>query len=127
MSIAYVCVAIAGLMPCLWVGYAKFAGRGYDNQAPREFLAALSGARQRAHWAQLNAFEAFPLFAAAVIIAQISGVEPSRVDALAIAFVLLRLAYGISYIGNRPTLRSLLWSLALLSVIALFVLTAQHQ
>lgn len=126
MSIAYTCVAIAGLMPYLWVGYAKFAGRGYDNRTPRPFLATLTGARQRAHWAQLNAFEAFPLFAAAVIMAQTSGVAQARVDQLACAFVLLRLAYGVSYIGDRPTLRSLLWSLALLSVIALFGLIAMH-
>eukprot|EP01035_Chromulina_nebulosa_P035064 gene35064-47116_t len=49
---------------------AKFGtgGKDFDNAAPRVMLAKLDGWRQRANWAQLNGFEAFPPFAAAVII-----------------------------------------------------------
>ena len=37
--------------------------KGYDNSNPREFLDKLQGRAKRAHYAQLNSFEAFPAFA----------------------------------------------------------------
>ncbi len=64
MTWSYVCVLLAGFMPLLFTGYAKFTGPGFNNRRPRDFLAGLEGARQRANAAQQNSFEAFPLFAA---------------------------------------------------------------
>lgn len=123
MTIAYWCVLIAALLPYLWVGVAK-SERGYDNAAPRAYLDARKGFRQRAHWAQLNSYEAFPPFAAAVIIAHLAAAPQHLVDGLAVAFVLARLAYGVAYIGDRPTLRSLVWTVGMGCVIALFVVAA---
>jgi len=120
MHIAYWCVLLAGLMPYLWVSYAKFAGRGYNNRAPREFLAKLDGVRARAHWAHLNAFEAFPFFAIGIVICQLAGVSAAPINGLAIAFVVLRVLYGICYIRDWARLRSLSWGLALGCVIALY-------
>ncbi len=120
MQLAYSCLLLAGLMPYLWVGYAKFTGRGYDNHAPRDFLAKLDGARARANWAHQNAFEAFPFFAVGVIVCQLAGVSVGTINALALAFVLLRTLYGICYIRDWATLRSLCWMLALACVIALY-------
>ncbi len=124
MSWSYICVMIAGLMPLLFAGYAKFAGPGFDNRHPREFLARLDGARARAHAAQLNSFEAFPLFAAAVLMAHQAGVEVATIDRLAIIYVLLRLAYGVLYIADKATLRSLVWAGATGIWIALMVMAA---
>ena len=124
MSWSYICVMIAGLMPLLFTGYAKFAGPGFDNRHPREFLARLDGARARAHAAQLNSFEAFPLFAAAVLMAHQAGVEVATIDRLAIIYVLLRLAYGVLYIADKATARSLVWAGATGIWIALMVMAA---
>ena len=119
MTLAYWMVLIAIFMPFVFAGLAKSRGR-FDNARPREWLAGLSGWRQRAHWAQLNTFEAFPPFAAAVIIAHQLGGAQAWIDALAVLFVLLRLGDGAAYIADRPTLRSLLWTGAFACVPGLF-------
>jgi uncharacterized MAPEG superfamily protein len=120
MTTADACVLAAALLPLLFTGIAKFAGRGFDNRAPREFQARLAGFPARAHWAHLNSIEAFAPFAAAVIIAQQLGAAQARVDLLALSFIGFRLAYGALYLANRATLRSLAWSGGLACVIALF-------
>ena len=120
MTIAYWCVLAAGLMPYLFTAIAKTTGGRFDNRAPRDWQARLQGMPARAHAAHLNAFEAFPLFAAAVIIAQLRDAPQDRVDQLAIAFVVLRLAFGFVYMAGYATLRSLLWALAFACAIALF-------
>lgn len=124
MTIAYWCVLIAAVLPYAFIGYAK-SGGGYDNRAPREWLDRREGAAKRAHWAQLNSFEAFPPFAAGVIIAHATGgAAQATVDALALAFVALRLLYGFAYIADRSALRTGLWTLGFLCVIGLFLAAA---
>ncbi len=120
MTTAYWCVLVAGLMPLLFTGIAKVSGGRFDNRDPRSWQSGLQGMPARAHAAHLNSFEALPLFAAAVIIAQLGGAEQSRVDALALAFIALRLGFGVCYIANWPTLRSLLWVAALGCCVGLF-------
>lgn len=124
MSWSYICVLIAGIMPLLFAGYAKFSGPGFNNRHPRDFLARLEGARARAHAAQLNGFEAFPLFAAAVLMAHQAGVEVTVIDRLAIIYVLLRLAFGVLYIADKATARSLVWAAATGIWITLMVMAA---
>ncbi len=124
MTIAYWCVLIAALLPFAFTGAAKIGARGFNNRRVRDFQQSLSGWRQRAHWAHQNTFEAFPPFAAAVIIAHLAGAEQTHIDALAISFILLRLAYGGLYIADQATLRSLVWFGALICVVALFVVSA---
>jgi len=126
MTLAYWCVLIAALLPYLFTGFAKFGKLGsYDNRAPREFLGRLDGWRKRADWAQMNTFEAFPFFAAAVIIAHLAGgARQSVIDGLAVAWVVLRLLYGAAYILDKATLRSLLWTGALGCAVALFIVSA---
>jgi len=121
MTTAIWCVLAAGLMPYLWVGIAKFTGRGFDNSAVRDFEDRLSGMPKRAHWAHLNSFEAFPLFAAAVAFAMITDAPVERTNTLALVFIGLRVAYGFAYLANQATLRSLLWIGALGCVIAIFL------
>lgn len=120
MTIAFWCVLVAGILPVVWVGYAKATGGQYDNRAPRIFLAGVSGAAQRAHWAEQNSYESFPFFAAAVIIANLAGAPQATVDVLAVTYVGARIAYGICYVADLATARSLTWVIGWLSTLALF-------
>lgn len=124
MTIAYWCVLVAALMPIVWAGAAKSGAKGFDNARPREFLASLSGWPARANHAQQNAYEAFPPFAAGVIIAHLCGTPQATIDALAITFTIARFAYGLLYIADRSTLRSLVWLVAFGCIVALFVTSA---
>jgi len=118
------CVLIAGLLPFAATLTAKIGGSRFDNANPREWLSNQSGFRRRANAAQLNSFEAFPLFAAAVIIAQLLGAPQPRVDLLALVFIAARLAYFGLYLADLATLRSLAWFIGLGSTVALFFAAA---
>lgn len=122
MTTAYLCVLAAALMPYLFTGIAKFGGgRRYNNYSPREFLEKQEGYQKRAHWAQQNGFEAFPAFAAAVIIAHLTGAEQGYIDMLAMAFIAIRVVYGVMYLANLAALRTLVWTAGLGVTIALFL------
>jgi uncharacterized MAPEG superfamily protein len=127
MTIAFWCVLAAALIPYLFVGYAKSTSRfvkGNHNKNPREYEEALEGARKRAYWAQLNGFEAFPPFAAGVIIAHLAGAPPDQIDWLAMAFIGCRLAHGALYIADLDKLRSVVWTAGVICVVSLFTLAA---
>ena len=124
MTIAYWCVLIAAFLPILSTAVAKFSGPGFNNSRPRDFQAGLSGFRQRAHWAHLNAFEAFPPFAAATIIAHQLGLAQSTLDYLAIGFIVARLVYAGFYLADQATLRSVAWIIGIGCWVAMFVLAA---
>src|SRR3954469_18474919 len=98
----------AQVHPYLTIGLAKSAG-GIDNRAPRQSLEGLSGWRQRADWAHRNHLEAFPAFAAAVFVAELTHAPQSRIDQLAGLFVLLRVIYTGLYIADQAILRSIVW------------------
>lgn len=124
MTIAYWCVLIVAMLPYMWVGLAKYPLRNYDNHAPRDFEDKLTGWKQRANWAQLNGYEAFPPFAAGVLIAQQLAAQQAVIDALAVTFVTARVAHGLLYIGDRAGLRSLVWTAGFFCVIGLFIAAA---
>jgi uncharacterized MAPEG superfamily protein len=124
MTVAFWMILAATFLPMLCAGLAKAGGRGFDNAAPRVWLDAQSGWRRRADWAQRNHYEAFPPFAAAVLVAAVAGAPQRAADALAVAWVLLRLAYTAAYVLDRPTLRSVLWTLAFACVVGLFATAA---
>jgi uncharacterized MAPEG superfamily protein len=119
MYFAYWMVLAAAFLPYAATAYAKQGNA--DNHTPRLFAETLTGARQRADWAQRNHFEAFPTFAAAVIIASIAGVPHMTIDWLAGIFVGLRVLYTFAYISDRATLRSILFMLGSVCVLGLFV------
>lgn len=120
MKIAYICLLVSALMPFLWVGLAKGTIR-YNNYAPRDQLAKLTGWRARANWAQLNAFEAFPFFAAAILAAIQAGVAAETVNLAAVVFVGARLLHGILYIANQAWPRTAVWFVGLGSCVYLVV------
>ena len=121
MTFAYWCVLLTALLPVVWAGAAKFGADEYDNDRPRYYLDRLTGWAQRANWAQLNAYEAFPPFAAGVIIAHLTGAAQLPVDILAGIFLLCRIAHGAVYIGNYPSIRSLVWSTGFLATVGLYI------
>jgi len=123
MSVAYWCILAGALLPYPFTLLAK-SGPGFSNRTPREYLESVTGWRKRADWVQRNSFEAFPVFAAAVIVAQQRAAPQHWVDGLAIGWIAARLCYGACYIADAPTLRSLAWTVALGCVIALFGLAA---
>jgi uncharacterized MAPEG superfamily protein len=123
MTTAYWCVLLAGLLPYVATLTAKI-GAPYDNRDPRAWLARLTGWRARANAAQHNGFEAFPFFAAAVIIAQLAGAGQGRIDALALGFIAARVAHFAAYVADIPTLRSIMWFTGLGCVVGLFVSAA---
>ena len=126
MTTALWCVLIGLLMPYLWTGTAKAMGRYgmRDNRDPRAFLATLTGPAARAHAAQLNSFEAFPAFAAAVLVAQYAHAAQESINTLAMLWIALRLVYGLLYIADQAALRSLVWFAAVGCVVGLFVIAA---
>jgi len=121
MTFAFWCVAIAAFLPLVWIGYAKVGAGGYDNANPRVWRAQLTGKLQRAASAETNAYEAFPAFAAAVIIAHIAGVEQWLVDLLAGVFIVARILHGILYISDKDLFRSLIWTAGFFSMVGLFL------
>jgi uncharacterized MAPEG superfamily protein len=109
MTVAYLCVLVAAILPIACAGIAKAGFRGYDNRTPRDWLARQEGFRRRADAAQANGFEALPLFAAAVVIAHQLGAPQARLDALAVAFVVARVVFIGLYVADMATLRSIAW------------------
>ena len=122
MSIAYWCVLIAAVMPVFLVGFAKRAGGGYNNSDPRN-LDNLGSDRQRRAWAaHQNAFEAFPFFAVAVVVATTQNAGGSLLNDLAMGWVLMRVLHAACYIGDRASLRSLVFIVVWLLTIGIFTL-----
>ena len=118
MTLAIWCVLVAALLP-----YVPFAlvSRQLNHHAPRLSALKLDGVAARAHGAHLNAFEAFPFFAAAVIVSQVVEGASATVGWLALAFVVVRIGHMAFYLADRPPLRSACFTLGLLLTLAIFV------
>ncbi len=121
MTLAFWCLPIAMLLPLVWVGIAKASAPGYDNAQPREWLAKLEGRAKRANWAQQNSYEAFPPFAAAVIVAHLTGGDQTVINVLALVFIGSRVGHGLCYIADKDIARSLFWLGGFFSTFALFL------
>ena len=115
-TVAYWIVLFAAFLPIVCAGIAKWGmfGKsrkegGYDNHDPRPWLAKQQGWRARANAAQANTFEALPFFFAAVIIAHQLGAAQTRLDLLCLSWLMLRVFYIITYVGDMATARSGVW------------------
>lgn len=124
--IVYILLA-ACLQPYIWTAAAKIlAGLNLqDNQNPREALAKATGAAARANAAQQNSFESLPLFIAAVLMAEYMVVAQALLVQLSLAYLLLRLVYGICYLANWSNLRSIIWLLSMACPITLLIIVAR--
>ena len=120
-SIAAAAVLI--YLPFLVVAYAR-ARIGYEMfSTPRAMFDKLPPYAQRATWAHQNTFEAFMVFAAAALMAYVTGVNSSTAQVAAIAFVVARLLYSIFYILKIPLLRSLMFGIGILGCATLIFLS----
>jgi uncharacterized MAPEG superfamily protein len=126
MSISLWCVLFAGLLPYLGTAFAKWGFKDFDNHHPRQWLANQTGFRARGNGAQANSFEAFPLFAAGVIVAHITTAPVDVVNALAVIFVIARLAFIICYVTDKASLRSLCWFVGIICAVGLFIISGYH-
>ncbi len=123
MTIAEWCVfatlilALLTIAPIKWLGYRQF-----DNARPRDGAFYQDPLRARALGAHQNGLEAFPFFAVAVLLAEFRDAPQSLVNELAALFVIVRIAYVLTYLGDRPTLRSIMWSIGFAINIAIFFL-----
>jgi uncharacterized MAPEG superfamily protein len=121
VTTAYWCVLFAGLLPYVATGLAKAGGERYNNRNPRGWLDRQQGFRARANAAQANGFEAFPLFAAAVIIAHLTQAPQERIDGLALMFVAARIAYTMCYVADWHWARTVVWTLGFVVTLTIFV------
>ena len=125
MIVAFWCVLVAGVMPLSCAYFAKFGpaetSDRFDNRTPREWLGRQTGFRARANAAQANGFEAFPLFAAGVIVCVLQHVPVPTIDLLAVVFVVSRVFFIVFYLTDRATLRSFAWLVGFLATVGLFL------
>lgn len=117
-------IIIACLLPYVFAVVAKMAGgfKREDNQNPREFLAKTTGLAARANAVQQNSFESLPLFIAAVLMAEYMVIPQVVVMMFGIAYIVLRIIYGICYLANWAMLRSIVWMLSLLCPICILLM-----
>ena len=125
MTVAEWCVFGTLMLYLLTVASVKWIGfRRFDNARPRDPVFYDDAIRARALGAHQNGIEAFPFFAVAVLLAEFRLGPLSLIDELAVLFLIVRIAYVFTYLGNRPTLRTILWSLGFAINIAIFFLPA---
>ncbi|MDX2272258.1 MAG: MAPEG family protein [Cyanobacteriota bacterium] len=111
-------VAIAILLiyvPMVWVAWERFR-LGYNLSAPRTMFDQLPPYAQRAFWAHQNAVETFAPFAAAAVIAFVTGPHPQLawgqlggdvwIAGLSGGFLLARLGHSLFYMIDWPYARS---------------------
>ena len=114
--LAAVVLYLLTLAPFKPLGYREF-----DNARPRDPSFWEEPLRARAQGAHQNGIETFPFFAVAVLLAQWRGCPQDRIDALAVAFVAIRILFVAAYLGNRPWMRTALWNLGFAVNVAIFV------
>jgi len=95
---------------------------GYDNRQPRKQQSALNDFGQRALSGHQNSIEAFPIFAAGVLLALWSQADTTTIQNLCVIFCCARIAYLICYWLDIDKVRSIIWSLGFGSSIWLMAL-----
>jgi len=125
MTLAEWCVfgalllSIVTIASIKWIRFDRF-----DNSKPRDPAFYNDALAQRALGAHQNGIETFPFFAFAVLLAQFRECPQRLIDELALLFLIVRVAYVLTYIGNRPTLRSILWTIGFAINAAIFFMPA---
>ena len=123
MTVAEYCIFGAVILYLLTIAPFKAANaRSFDNSRPRDPGFYEDPIRSRALGAHFNGIETFPFFAAAVLLAEFRAAPQNLINELAVLFLIVRIAYVFTYIGNRPTLRTILWTLGFAINVAIFFL-----
>jgi uncharacterized MAPEG superfamily protein len=123
MTTAEWCIFGAVLLYLLTIAPFKASGfRNFDNARPRDPKFYDEPLRARALGAHLNGIETFPFFAAAVLLAEFRNCPQHLINELAVLFLIVRAAYVLTYLGDRPTLRTILWSVGFAINVGIFFL-----
>jgi uncharacterized MAPEG superfamily protein len=123
MTIAEWCVFGAVMLYLLTIAPFKAINlRRFDNSKPRDPAFFEDPLRARALGAHINGIESFPFFAAAVLLAEFRAAPQNLINELAALFLIVRIAYVLTYLGDRPTLRSILWNIGFAINVAIFFL-----
>jgi uncharacterized MAPEG superfamily protein len=121
MTAAEWCIFGAVMLYLLTIASVKWIGfRRFDNASPRDPAFYSDPLRSRALGAHQNGIESFPFFAVAVLLAEYRAGPQQLIDELAVLFLIVRVAYVFTYLGDRPTLRSILWSTGFAINLAIF-------
>ncbi len=124
MTTPFWCLLLACLIPYVLApiaGYYKTRQFGnLDNKNPRAQTAALEGTGARAVAAQSNAWEALPVFAAAVLVNHANGGDPGTSATLALVWVAARILYASFYIADLDKPRSGIFIVGLGCAVGLF-------
>jgi len=125
MTLAEWCVFGALLLYLVTIASIKWIRFGrFDNSRPRDPAFYKDAIAERALGAHQNGIETFPFFAFAVLLAEFRDSPQRLIDELALLFLIVRIAYVFTYLGNRPTLRSTLWSIGFAINVAIFFMPA---
>ncbi len=129
MTTPFWCLLVAVLIPYVWAGvggyYKKKQFGTIDANHPRAQSAALADAGALANGAQLNAWEALPVFGAAVTVAHLAGADVALSATASLIFVVSRVLHGLFYIRNLPPLRTLSFAVGFGACLWLFSLAAR--
>ncbi len=114
---------VLGLAQIIAASHAASLQRGYRWTAgPRdEPVPPLRGVAGRLDRALRNFLETFPLFAAAVLAAQLSGTHGALTEWGARLYLWARLLYLPLYAAGVPLARSLVWNVATVGIMLLVV------
>jgi uncharacterized MAPEG superfamily protein len=123
MLIPFICVLVGSLLPYVW-GIVddlerKKSHGGRDNNHPRVQAVKLEGRAARAGGASANAFEGFPIFAAAVLMSAFAGVEGAFVTIACLVWVVVRFVHGLAYLADKPGLRGPMFGLGAITNLVL--------
>jgi uncharacterized MAPEG superfamily protein len=125
MTVAEYCVFGTLMLYLLTIASIKWIGfRRFDNGKPRDPGFYANPIAARALGAHQNGIEAFPFFAIAVLLAEFRTGPQRLIDELAVLFLIVRIAYVFTYLGDRPTLRTILWSIGFAINIGIFFIPA---
>jgi len=114
---------VLALAQIVAASHAASLQRGYRwTASPRdEAVPALRGVAGRLERAQRNFLETFPLFAAAVLAAQLSDTHNALTEWGARLYLWARVLYVPLYAAGVPLVRSLVWNVATVGIMLLLV------
>lgn len=104
------------------MNFITIKAEGYDNHHPRLQHQTMKGAGHRAWAAHQNTIEAYPMFAAGVLVSQFSQADPYWSLILGILFLVARVVFIALYLLDQAFLRSTSWAVGYGSTLGLMVL-----
>ena len=111
-----------GLVHIVLTASAGNKQRGLDwNVGPRDEARPLTGVAARLERAQINFFETFPVFAALILVAYLSGKLSDLTVWGSAAYFIARVLYIPMYAMGIRTVRSLVWGVSLVGMMMVAV------